>query len=241
MKTTLLLAQRELGAYLSTTWGYIILFAVLLIDGLLFNAYAMGDTPRYSAEVLEEFFELCSGTTMIAGILMTMRLIAEERQNSTMTLLDTAPISEAQIVIGKYLGAFAFLTIITLLTVYMPVLIQINGKISFGEIAAGYVGLLALGSASIAIGTLGSALARNQLLAAVLGGSMLGLMVIGWLTATLTEPPLSDLLAYVAIFDRHFQPFMRGRINTESLIYFASVTFIFLLLATRVLQFWRQA
>jgi hypothetical protein len=70
---------------------------------------------------------------------------------------------------------------------------------------------------------------------------MLGLMVIGWLTATLTEPPLSDLLAYVAIFDRHFQPFMRGRINTESLIYFASVTFIFLLLATRVLQSRRQA
>ena len=61
----------------------------------------MGDTPRYSAEVLEEFFFVCSGTTMIAGILMTMRLIAEERQTATMTLLDTAPISEAQIVIEE--------------------------------------------------------------------------------------------------------------------------------------------
>lgn len=241
MNTILLLAKRELGAYLSTTWGYVILASVLLIDGLLFNAWAIGDTPRYSAEVLEEFFFVCSGTTMIAGILMTMRLVAEERQTSTMTLLDTAPISEGQIIVGKYLGAFAFLTIITLLTAYMPALIQLNGKISFGQIATGYLGLLSLGSASVAIGTLGSAMARNQLLAAVLGGSMLGTMVIGWLTARLTEPPLSDLLAYLAIFDRHFQPFMRGRINTESLVYYASVTFIFLLLATRVLQSRRQA
>lgn len=241
MNTILLLARRELGAYLSTTWGYVILSSVLLIDGLLFNAWAMGDTPRYSAEVLEEFFFVCSGTTMIAGILMTMRLVAEERQTSTITLLDTAPISEGQIIVGKYLGAFAFLALITALTVYMPALIQLNGKISFGQIAAGYLGLLSLGSASIAIGTLGSAMARNQLLAAVLGGSMLGLMVIGWLTSQLAEPPLSDILAYVAIFDRHFQPFMRGRINTESLVYYGSVTFIFLLLATRVLQSRRQA
>jgi len=241
VNTILLLARRELGAYLSTTWGYVILSSVLLIDGLLFNTWAMGDAPRYSAEVLEEFFFVCSGTTMIAGILMTMRLIAEERQTATITLLDTAPISEAQIVIGKYLGAFAFLSIITLMTAYMPALIQINGKVSFGQIAAGYLGLLSLGSASIAIGTLGSAMARNQLLAAVLGGSMLGLMVIGWLTSRLTDAPLSDILAYVAIFDRHFQPFMRGRINTESLIYYGSVTFIFLLLATRVLQSRRQS
>lgn len=236
MNTILLLAQRELSAFLSTNWGYIILAAVLLIDGILFNAFAMSDDPRYSAEVLEDFFFYSSGTTMIAGILLTMRLIAEERQTNTITLLNTAPISDGQIVVGKFLGAFGFLALITLLTIYMPVLIQVNGKVSWGQIFAGYLGLLSLGSATVAIGTLGSALSRNQLLSAVLGGGVLVLMLLGWLTSRLTEPPLSDVLAYIALFNRHFQPFMRGQINTDSLIFFGSVTFIFLLLATRVLQ-----
>lgn len=236
MSTILLLAQRELSAFLSTSWGYIILSAVLLIDGILFNAFAMSDDARYSAEVLEDFFFYSSGTTMIAGILLTMRLIAEERQTNTITLLNTAPISDAQIVIGKFLGAFSFLALITMLTIYMPVLIQVNGKVSWGQIFAGYLGLLSLGSATVAIGTLGSALSRNQLLSAVLGGGVLVLMLLGWLTSRLSEPPISDVLAYIALFDRHYQPFMRGRINTESLIFFGSVTFIFLLLATRVLQ-----
>ena len=95
MSTILLLARRELSSYLSTAWGFIILAFVLLIDGLLFNALAMGEAARYSADVLEEFFYFSSGTTMIAGVLLTMRLIAEERQTGTMVLLRTAPISEA--------------------------------------------------------------------------------------------------------------------------------------------------
>ena len=241
MSTILLLARRELSAFLSTTWGFVILAAVLLIDGILFNVFAISDSARYSADVLEDFFFFSSGTTMIAGVLLTMRLIAEERQTSTIVLLETAPISEAQVVVGKFLGAFGFLAVITLLTVYMPALIQVNGKVSWGQIGAGYLGLLSLGSATVAIGTFGSALARNQLLAAVLGGGSLVLMLLGWLTARVTDPPLSDVLAYIALFDRHFQPFMRGRINTESLIFFGSVTFLFLMLATRALQSRRLA
>ncbi len=240
MSTILLLARRELASYLSTSWGYMILASILLIDGLLFNAFAMGDTARYSADVLQDFFYFSSGTTMIAGVLLTMRLLAEERQSGTMVLLQTAPISEGQVVIGKFLGAFGFLSLITLLTLYMPLLIQINGKVSWAQIGAGYLGLLSLGAAVMAIGTLGSALARNQLLAAVIGGGGVVMMLLGWLTSRITEPPLSDILAYIALFDRHFQPFSRGRINTESLIFYGSVTFAFLLLATRVLQSQRQ-
>lgn len=236
MKSALLLARRELATYLNTWWGWTILALVLTLDGLMFNAFALSGTARYSADVLEDFFFYSSGTTMIAGVLLTMRLIAEERQTGTVVLLQTAPISEMQVVLGKFLGAFGFLAIITLATFYMPLLIQINGKVSWAQIATGYAGLLSLGAAAVAIGTLGSALARNQLLAASMGGVMLVGMLLGWMLGRVTEPPISGVLSYIALFDRHFQPFMRGRLNTESFVFYGSVVFAFILIAVRVLQ-----
>lgn len=236
MKAVLQLARRELAAYLNTGWGWYILAAVLVVDGLLFNAFAIGNTARYSSDVLEDFFFYSSGTTMIAGVLLAMRVLAEERQQGTLVLLQMAPISEAQVVLGKFLGAFGFLTLITVLTLYMPALIQVNGKVSWAQIAAGYLGLVCLGGATVAIGTFASAISRNQILAAISGAVIVVLMLLGWLLGRITEPPISAVLSYIALFDRHFQPFMRGRINTESIVLYASVAFAFLLLATRALQ-----
>jgi ABC-2 type transport system permease protein len=236
MRAVMLLAKRELGALLNTPWGWVILAFVLLIDGLLFNVFAMGGREKYSADVLSEFFYFSSGTTMIAGILLTMRLIAEERQTGTIVILETAPISEAGVVLGKFLGAWTFLALITLLTAYMPALIFVNGKVSVAQILTGYLGLLSLGAATVAIGTFASALAKNQLLAAVLGGGMLVLLLLGWMLGQVTEPPVSEIFSYSALWDRHFQPFKDGRINTEGLVFFMSITWGALLLATRALQ-----
>jgi len=61
-------------------------------------------------------------------------------------------------------------------------------------------------------------------------------LMLGWLMGQVTDQPLSDVFSYIAIFDRHFQPFMKGRLNTEGLVYYASVAFAFLLMATRTLQ-----
>jgi len=118
----------------------------------------------------------------------------------------------------------------------MPALIFVHGKVSIGQILVGYTGLLSLGAATIAVGTFSSALAKNQLLAAVIGAGLLVLLLLGWLVGQVTEPPLSGVFSYSAIFDRHFQPFMKGRLNTEGLVYYASLCFGFLLMATRVLQ-----
>jgi ABC-2 type transport system permease protein len=236
MKTITLLVRRELAAYFNTSWGWVILSLVLLIDGVLFNAFALGTRERFSANVLSDFFYFSSGTTMIAGVLLTMRLIAEERQTGTLTILQTAPIREVDVVLGKFLGALCFLMLITACTAYMPALIFVNGKVSIAQIAAGYLGLMSLGAATIAIGTFGSALARNQLLAAVIGTGLLVFMLLGWMVGQMTEPPLSGIFSYMAVFDRHFQPFMKGRINTEGLVFFSSVCFGFLLLAIRTLQ-----
>jgi hypothetical protein len=65
---------------------------------------------------------------------------------------------------------------------------------------------------------------------------MLLLLLLGWLLGRVASPPIAEVLSYLAFFDKHYQPFMRGRINTESLVYYASVVFAFLLLSTRMLQ-----
>ena len=173
---------------------------------------------------------------MIAGILLTMRLIAEERQTGTLVLLQTAPIRAADIVLGKFLGAFGFLTVLTLLTVYMPALIFVHGKVSIAQIAVGYAGVLSLGAATIAVGTFATSMARNQLVAAIAGAGLIVFLLLGWLIGQMTEPPLSGVFSYVALFDRHYQPFMKGRLNTESVVYYLSISFAFLLLAIRTLQ-----
>ncbi len=236
MRAVALLVRRELGAYLNTSWGWSVLSFVLLIDGLLFNLLALGSREKYSADVLSKFFEISSGTTMIAGILLTMRLLAEERQTGTIVLLQTAPITEAKVVLGKFLGAWCFLALITVLTGFMPALIFVHGKISVAQIMTGYLGLLSLGAAAVAIGTFGSSMAKNQLLAAVLGGGLLVIMITAWFLGQVTSPPASGVFSYMALWESHFQPFMEGRINTEGLVYYLSVCVGFLLLATRSLQ-----
>jgi ABC-2 type transport system permease protein len=233
--------RRELSAYFNGLWGSGIIAAILVIDGLLFNAFAVSDKPRPSAEVLQAFFTFSFGTTIIASAFLTMRLIAEERQTGTIVLIDSSPLSDWQIVLGKYLSAFAVLSMLTLGTAYMPALIFVNGKVSFGHIASGYLGLLLVGAAATAVGTFGSAIARSQLVALALSGVMLAFLVVAWMLAKITEPPLSEVFSWLSLFDRHFQPLQKGTVQVEDIVYYGSVVFVFLSMATRfmALRRWR--
>ncbi len=236
MRNALLIAGRELRAYLRSPLGYIIAAAVLLIDGLLYYALALGSAPRLSAEVLTEFFYLASGTTMVAAILLSMRLLAEERQTGTLVLLNTAPIRDSEVIAGKFLSAFVVVATVTILTVYMPLLVFVNGKVSIGHIVVGYVGLLLLGAASVAIGLFGSVLAKTQVLAAILGAALLVAMLVLWLIARVTDPPLSSFIAGLALHNERQRPFMQGLLRLDNCVYYVAVTYFFLLAATKTLE-----
>jgi ABC-2 type transport system permease protein len=237
MTAVLLIARRELGAYLRTMSGYVIAAAVLFVNGILFNAFALGSqTDRLSTEVLSQFFYFSSGTTMIASVFLSMRLLAEERQTGTIALLASSPVRERDIVLGKFLSALAFLTMFTLASVFMPLLVMVNGKLSFGHVAAGYLGLLLLGSAALAIGTLGSTLARSQVLAAIVSGLMLVGLIVVWLLGAVTERPLNDILLALALWGRHFPPFQAGIIHARDVIYYLAVTYFALFVSIRVLE-----
>ena len=236
MRMVTLIVRRELAAYFRSPLGFIILSTVLLLDGLLFNAYALGAGERRSSSVLLLFFFYSSGTTMVASLVISMRLLAEERQTGSAALLLAAPLKEWEIIAGKFLSAWIFLAIITVATVYMPMLIFVNGSVTAGQIVAGYLGLLLLGATAIAIGTLGSTLAPNQIVATLLSSGMLVLLLVLWWVGSVTAPPLSTISVYAALYPKHFPPFMSGVISTANVLYYASATYLFLQLAVRALE-----
>lgn len=236
MRPVLLIFQRELAAYFRTPMGMVIAAATLAANGLLFNAWALGDVPKVSSEVLRQFFYVASGTTMISAIGLSMRLLAEEHQNGSSVLLFTAPVPDWQVVLGKFLSAFFFLALLTLATLYMPGLILVHGKVSTGHVVVGYTGLLLLGAATLAIGIFGSALARTQIVAAITSSLILVVLLLCWLLGRISDPPLDAFVTDLALWNKHFQPFMQGVISTQHVVYYVSVTFFFLFATTRVLE-----
>lgn len=236
MSGALLIAGRELRAYVRSPFGYIVAAAMLLIDGLLFQGFALGAGARLSADVLHDFFYFASGTTMVAAILLSMRLLAEERQTGTLVLLNTAPLRESAIIVGKFLSAFLFVVLLTAITIYMPLLILVNGKISAGHIAVGYLGLVLLGAATVSIGLFGSTLARSQVLAAIIGAGILVTMLLLWLVGKVTDPPLNTFLAALALHNEHQNAFMSGLLKLDNVAYYVVVTYVFLLASTKALE-----
>jgi ABC-2 type transport system permease protein len=231
----LLIARREMFGYLRSPLGSAIIAAALLIEGLYFYNYAL--TRRLlSAEVLREFFYVASGVTMIAAIVLSFRLLAEERQTGTMTLLNTSPLRDRDIVLGKYLSALVVLGVMTALTSYMPLLIFVNGKVSVGHILVGYVGVLLLGSASLAIGLFASSISRSQVVAAIIGAAMMGAMILLWMVARAVDPPLNEFLSSLALHHENFQPFMIGVLELERVVYYVAITFFFLLASVKTLE-----
>lgn len=235
MRNIGLIVSRELGSYVRTPSAYFIAAAVLLLDGLLFNAFAVGER-RLSAEVLQIFFYFAGIVTMGGGVLFSMRLLAEDRWTGTDVLLFTSPIREGEVVLGKYLAALIFLTALTVASLYVPALIFVNGKVSFGHIAAGYAGMILLGATTLAIGTFASSLTENPFFAVILSFVFVVLLELCWPVGQIADPPLQELLSYAALHTKHFHAFQRGLVQLSDVVFYVSLIYLSLLAATKVLQ-----
>ena len=236
MAATSIIYRRELGGFLRSPFAWVIAALVLLVDGILFQGYAL-QGEQLSAIVLERFFYFSSGVAIAAGLLLSFRLISEERQTHSLVLLNTSPVRDTEIVLGKFLAALTFLAILLALSLYMPLLIKVRGKVSGAQIMVGYLGLFLLGSASLAIGLFASALAKNQLIAGVSALAILFVMLLLYLFAKRLDGSVRDVLQQLDLWWIHFQNgFMRGVLNLKDVFYYLAVTYFFLLLAVKTLE-----
>lgn len=233
MKNALIIMRRELRSYFTSTIAYTVAAFFLLICGYLFYA-ALGWTRQAD---LRPLFHNAAVTLLLISPAMTMRLIAEERRSGTIELLMTAPVTEAQVIIGKYLGSLAFYAVMLMLTFEYPIIVLRlgNGNPDKGPMIAGYLGLFLLGAVCLGVGLVASSLTKNQIVAAI--GSfaiILILWIISWVSGAGSTSGWAEFLKQLSLLDR-FENFTKGLIDTRDLLFFASMVGACLFLSVRAL------
>ena len=233
MKKIILICSKELGTFLTSPMAYIVSAIFIGLSGASFTTYLAQSS--YSDTSIRGFLEAAQLLILLFSALLTMRLISEERKLGTWELLLTAPVREYEIVLGKFFSGLIVLAGMLILTLYFPVLLMIFGDPDTGPILTSYLGLLLLGSASLAIGIFASSLTPNQIVAAVVaGGILFGLWFLG-MVGNLIPQPVGEILSYFSLSE-HFHGFVRGIVDTRDVIYYLSVTAVFLFLSVRSIE-----
>ena len=241
MRKLLALVQRELISYFSSPLAYVVLTAFLFVNGYVFYlivAYLNDPrTPPMAA------FKLLFGGTIFFWLMLlfvlpvtTMRLLAEERRTGTLEVLLTSPVSEGQVVLGKFLAAFVFYLFLWVPTLVYIVILALHSKLDPGPVFAGYLGIALLGVLFLSIGTLTSALVRNQIIAAVLAFAILVIVFsIGLVENLATGAVIKGALGYMNLW-QHMDDFGKGIVDSRHVVYDLSLAGLFLFLATRALE-----
>ncbi|HEX2620174.1 MAG TPA: ABC transporter permease, partial [Phototrophicaceae bacterium] len=171
--------RREIGQYFVSPVAYLIGFAFLLLTGLLFNSDLTFSIGVKAADPAIIPFYLSFFMIFFAPVL-TMRMLAEESREGTLELLLTAPVSETEIVFGKFLAAWGFFSLLLLLTgVYQIILILIPAGPDMGHAISSYIGIWLYGGATLAVGLFFSSLTENQIVAAFLSIATLAMLWLG--------------------------------------------------------------
>lgn len=231
MRNSLAIARKEFKSYLTSPMAYVVTGIFLVLTGVFFAI----SSSTYLETSIGGFLQSGSIVLLLLAAVLTMRLIAEERKLGTMELLLTAPVRDSEIILGKFLGSLGILTVMLALTFYYPLLLMIFGDPDMGAIGTGYLGIFLLGTTCLAIGLFASTLTSNQIVSAVVaGGILFALWFIG-VAANYLPEKLGEVINYFSL-SYYFPDFVRGIIDTRGLIYYLSITALFLFLAIRSLE-----
>jgi len=231
VRNTLAIAGKEFKSYLASPMAYVVTGIFLAATGFFF-----GTSPStYIETSINGFLQAGVILILLFAPLLTMRLLAEERKLGTIELLLTAPVRDSEVILGKFLGSVFVLTVMLALTLYYPLLLNIFGDPDIGPIVTGYIGLLLIGYTALAIGIFASSLTSNQIVAAVVAiGILLALYFVGF-ASTFLPKALGDVVSYFSL-SRYFPDFMGGIIDTRGVVYYLSITALFIFLAVRSLE-----
>jgi len=235
--------KRELGQYFRSPVAYGIAFAILFLLGVLFNGYvsqANGQVPADSTYAPG----LLTFLTFLIAPLLTMRLLAEESREGTLEVLMTMPMSEAQFIIGKFLAAWTYYTVLLALTlVYHVILISI-GTPDMGAAFGAYVGAWLYGGAVLAVTLIWSAVTEDQIVAAFLGAATVLVLylaeiaaaVVGGSAATTGASGLSEFIRQLGLQAHYDSTLARGIIRAEDIVYFIFMIVGALFITVRIVE-----
>ena len=224
MRNILAVCSKELYTYFVSPIAYFVCFVFTTILGFLFSLALIGTSGQggTGAVVMEILFGNMAIILLFFTPVLTMKLFAEERKSGTIELLLTSPITDGQVVLGKFLASATLMLIILGLTLLFPFLTQRFGYLDIGLLFSGYLGVILITFSFLALGLLMSSMCKNQLVAALTSfGILLTLWVIGALAAR--GGMIGEFLSYLSLSE-HYNDFARGVIPLKDVVYYVSFT-----------------
>jgi len=237
MRNVLILIRREVSSYFVSPIAYVVIAMFLLAAGVLLGTPGFGAfQPGAPADLRSIFsFGIVTFFLLVATSLLTMRALSEEQKSGTIETLMTAPVTDIQVILGKFVGCWIVYMAMLAPTLIYVALLAVYGNPDYGPIASGYIGLALQGGLYIAIGLFASSLTRNQVIAAVVAFFLLLAMTLLGPISSSVPPPWRYVLAQVSI-PAHCQDFSEGVVDLVHIIYFIVLTALVLFITVKVLE-----
>jgi ABC-2 type transport system permease protein len=231
MSNVLPIFRKEMRSYFTSPVAYIVMTVFLIITGWFFSnsLFLIGQAS------MRNVFSIIPFVFTFFVPALTMRMLAEERKTGTFELLVTMPVSDVEVVLGKYLASVALLSLSVLLTMTYAFTLGALGEVDAGVIFAGYVGLILLGAGYVAVGILFSSLTENQIVAFI--ASFVVILALSLVDKMLLFVPTSmaSVFEYLSA-EYHFNNIARGVVDTRDLVYYGSLIVLGLYFSARALQ-----
>jgi len=233
MRNVMTIAGKELRGYFSSPMGWVLMGLFALLFGYFFLAYLemfaqrsmqppQGAPVNVNQDMIRGVLQNASVLILFLLPMITMRTYAEEKRSGTIELLLTSPVTDIEIVAGKFLGAVGFFVALLSVTLLNMAILFWHGSPELAPVLTGYLGLLLMGSCFISIGLFVSSTTKNQVVAgAATFVVALLLWIISWLGSSF-GPTTASVLSYLSITE-HFDDFGKGVIDTTHLVYYLSV------------------
>ena len=231
---------KEIAGFFTSWVAYIIMAAFMLVTGLFLWVFPESSILDYGYAGLDSFFNIAPYLFIFLVPAITMRAIAEEKKEGTFELLATRPLSDWDILFGKFLACLAIvlLTLLPTLIYYFSIhqLGITNGNIDTGAVIGSYIGLVLLASAFTSIGLFTSSLSNNQIISFTIAVFLCFFSFSGFdsISSIISLQQIGSFLTELGI-NQHYQSVSRGVLDTRDLIYFLSFTALFLFLSKTIL------
>jgi ABC-2 type transport system permease protein len=241
-----IIARREIGAMFCSPLAWILLAVIQVILGFLFltnldNYFLLQpqlmqfeNTPGVTDIVITPLMHIAAIILLMVMPLLTMRSLAEEKRNRTLSLLVSAPLSMSEIVLGKFLGLMLFVFILLTMLMLMPLSLYLGTSLDSGKLLSIYLGMLLLLATFSAIGLYLSSLTDNQTIAAISTfGVLFMLWIIDWLGGSVSNG--HSVLSYLSLLQHHHS-MLEGVFNSGDIAYYLILIVGFLVLTIRQLD-----
>ena len=236
MRGTWIIFRREVSQYLVSPVAYLIAAAFLFLTGFLFNndLVASVTVKPASPAVVPGFL---SFALVFFAPVLTMRMLAEEKREDTLELLLTAPVRDSDIVLGKFLGAWFYYSLLLAITLIYQIILLTITQPDLGHAISAYVGIWLYGGATLSVGLLFSAVTENQVVAAFLSTAALLVLYLGGLAGQIVaSTELARLINQLTLQGHFVSSFAYGLVRAEDVAYYAGMMVIMLYITIRVVE-----